>query len=121
MNSPLSWFCLFSLFVPTVIGVALALALHPRLGGWAHLVGYALPPVGLVALYALYFAIVRANPCEPAGSLACGERAGYLLVIFLAFMAITIVVGAVAQLVVFFILRARRRAPLTVLPSNPRG
>ncbi len=110
MNSLYSWLCLFSLFVPTAIGVALALALHPRVGGWAYLVGYALPPVGLVALYALYFAIVIANPCEPAGSLACGERAGYILVIFLACMAITIVVGAVAQLVVFSILRARRRA-----------
>ena len=121
MNSPFSWLCLFSLFVPTGLGVVLALALHARLGGWAYLVGYALPPVGVVALYALYFAVVRANPCEPAGSLACGERAGYLLVIFLAFMAITIVVGAVAQLVVFFILRARRRATLTVLPSNPGG
>ncbi len=121
MNSPLSWLCLFSFFVPTAIGVALTLALHPRLGGWAYLVGYALPPVGVIALYALYFAIARANPCEPAGSLACGEIAGYLLVLFLAHMGITIVAGAVAQLVVFFILRARRRAILTVLPSNPRG
>ncbi len=110
MNSPTTWLCLFSLFVPTAIGVALTLALHPRLRGWAYLVGYALPLVGLVALYALYFAIVRANPCEPAGSLACGERAGYLLVIFLAFMVITLIVGAVAQLVVFFILWTRRRA-----------
>ncbi len=110
MNSPISWLCLFSLFVPTAMGVTLALALHPRLRGWAYLVGYALPPVGLVALYALYLAIVRANPCEPAGSLACGETTGYALVIFLAFMALTLVMGAVAQVVVFFILRARRRA-----------
>ncbi len=104
MSSPLSWLCLCSLFVPPAIGVALALALHPRLRGWAYLVGYALPPVGLVALY---LAMVRANPCEPAGSLACGEATGYALVIFLAFMAITLLVGAVAQPVVFFILRAR--------------
>ncbi len=110
MNSPISWLCLCSLFVPMSIGVALALALHWRLGGWAHLVGYAVPPVGIIALYALYLATVRANPCEPAGSLACGETTGYVLVIFLAYMAITIVVGTAAQLVVFFILRARRRA-----------
>ncbi len=110
MNSPITWLCLFSLFVPTAIGVALALVLHPRLRGWAYLVGYALPLVGLVALYALYLAMVRANPCEPAGSLGCGEATGYALVIFLAYMAITIIVGAVAQLVVFFIFWARRRA-----------
>ncbi len=110
MSSPLSWLCLCSLFVPPAIGVALALALHPRLRGWAYLVGYALPPVGLVALYALYLAMVRANPCEPAGSLGCGEATGYALVIFFAFMAITITVGAVAQLVVFILLRARRHA-----------
>jgi hypothetical protein len=110
MNSPTSWLCLFSLFVPTALGVGLTLALHRRLGAWAYLLGYTLPPVGLVALYALYLAMVRANPCEPAGSLACGETTGYALVIFLAFMALTIVLGAVAQLVLFFILRARRRA-----------
>jgi hypothetical protein len=110
MNSPITWLCLGSLFVPTALGVGLALALHRRLGGWAYLVGYALPPVGLVALYALYLAMVRATPCEPAGSLACGETVGYALVIFLAFMALTIVLGAVAQLVLFIILRARRRA-----------
>ncbi len=109
MNPPYSLLCLFFLFAPTAIGVALALALHPRLRGWAYLIGYVLPPVGLVGLFALYFAIVSANPCEPAGSLACGERAGYILVIFLACMGITIVVGAVAQLVIFFILRARRQ------------
>lgn len=111
MNSPTTWLCLFALFVPTAIGVALALALHPRLRGWAYLVGYALPPIGLAALYALYLAMVRANPCEPAGSLACGETTGYALVIFLAFMAITVVVGAVAQLVVLLVLRARRAQP----------
>lgn len=110
MNSPITWLCLCSLFVPTAIGVGLTLILHPRLGGWAYLVGYGLPPVGLVALYALYLAMVRATPCEPAGSLACGETTGYALVIFLAGMAPTIVVGAIAQLVLFFILRARRRA-----------
>ncbi len=104
----MSWLCLCSLFFPTAIGVALALVLHPRLRGWAYLVGYAGPPVGLVVLYALYLAMVRANPCEPAGSLACGETTGYALLIFLAFIAITLIVGAVAQLVVFFILRARR-------------
>ncbi len=109
MNSPISWLCLFSLFVPAAIGVALALVLHPRLRGWAYLVGYVLPLVGLVALYALYLAMVRANPCEPAGSLGCGEATGYALVIFLVFMAITIVLGAVAQFVVFIILRTRRR------------
>ncbi len=109
MNSPISWLCLCPLFVPTAIGVALALALHPRLKGWAYLVGYVLPPVGLVALYALYLAMVRANPCEPAGSLACGETTGYALVIFLVFMAITIVLGGLSQLVVFFSLRARSR------------
>ncbi len=112
MNSPISWLCLCSLFIPTAIGAALALALHRRLGGWAYLVGYAFPPVGLIALYALYLERVRATPCEPADSLACGETTGYALVIFLAFMAITIVVGAVVQLVIFFILRARRRAAL---------
>ena len=110
MNSLISWLCLFSLFVPTAIGVALALALHPRLRGWAYLVGYALSLVAPFALFALYFAMVRAKPCEPAGSLACGETTGYALVLFLACMAITILVGAVAQVVAFFILRARRRA-----------
>lgn len=110
MNSPTSWLCLGSLFVPALIGVGLALVLHRRLGGWAYLIGYVLPPLGLVALYALYLAIVRANPCEPAGSLGCGEATGYALVIFLAFLALTIVLGAVAQLVLVFILRARRRA-----------
>ncbi len=109
MNSPTTWLCLFSLFVPAAIGVALALVLHPRLKGWAYLIGYVLPLVGLVALYALYLASLRANPCEPAGSLGCGEATGYALMIFFAFMAITIVLGAVAQLVVFFVLRARRR------------
>jgi hypothetical protein len=91
--------------------VGLALTLHPRLGSWAYLVGYGLPPVGLVALYALYLALVRATPCEPADSLACGETLGYALFIFLAGMALTLVMGAIAQLVLFFILRARRRAP----------
>ncbi len=110
MNSPITLLCFCSLFVPPAIGVVLALALHSRLRGWAYLAGYALPLVGLVALYALYLAMVRANPCEPAGSLACGETTGYALVIFLVFMAITIVAGAVAQLVVFFIFLARRRA-----------
>lgn len=111
MNSPITWLCLFSFFVPAAIGVGLSLILHPRLGGWAYLVGYGLPPVGLVALYALYLAMVRANPCEPAGSLGCGEATGYALILFLAAMALTIIVGAIAQLVLFLILRARRRAP----------
>lgn len=121
MNSPTTWLCLFSLFVPAAIGAGLALALHRRMGGWAYLVGYVVPLVGLVALYALYIAMVRANPCEPAGSLACGETTGYALVIFLVFMAITIIAGAFAQLTVFLVFRVRRRAAITVLPSNPRG
>jgi hypothetical protein len=78
------------------------------LGGWAYLVEYTLPPGGLVALYALYLALVRATPGEPAGSLACGETTGYVLILFLAFMALTFIAGAVAQPVVMFILRRRR-------------
>ncbi len=110
MYAPITCLCIVSLFVPTAIGVVLALALHSRLRGWAYVIGYVLPLVGVVALYALDFAIYSATPCEPADSLACGETAGYALVIFLAFMATTIVLGAVAQLVVLVILRARRRA-----------
>lgn len=121
MNSPTTWLCLFSLFVPSAIGSALALALHRRMAGWAYLVGYAVPLLGLVALYALYLAIVRAKPCEPAGSLACGEATGYALVIFLVFIAITIIAGAFAQVIVFLVFRVRRRAAITVVPSNQRG
>ncbi len=111
MNTLTSFLCLGALLVPTLFGVGLTLVLKRFIGGWAYGVGWLLPLMGIVGLYAAYLARMRAIPCEPAGSLACGEAVGYALVLFVALLGLTAIVNTIAQVVIFLFSRARRPAP----------
>ncbi len=70
----------------------------------------------MIVLFGLYVAFdlwTRATPCEPAGSLACGESAAYALIIFAGVLGLTAIANAIAQVAMFLFLRARRRAQST--------
>lgn len=111
MESYLSLLCLCAFLVPTAIGVGITLALEKYLGIWSYLVGWALPVILLVGLYAVYDVYMRATPCEPADSLACGEPLAYAFLLFIALMCLTVFANAFAQGAVYLFLRARRQAP----------
>ncbi len=110
MESYLSLLCLCAFFVPTAVGVGITLLLEKYLGVWSYLVGWALPVILLVGLYAVYDVYMRATPCEPAESLACGEPLAYALLLFIALLCLTVFANAFAQGAVYFYLRARRQA-----------
>lgn len=80
------------------------------MGKWGYLLGWSVPLVLLVGLYILYNVGMRATPCSPPDSLACGENVGYALVLFPAMFAVTFVVGIIPQLILWFVLRQRERA-----------
>lgn len=82
------------------------------MGKWGYLLGWSVPLVLLVGLYVLYNVGMRATPCLPPDSLACGENVGYALVLFLAMFAVTFVLGVLAQVILWFVLRQRDRALL---------
>lgn len=109
MDSLISFLCLCSFFVPTAFGVGITLLLERSIGVWAYLVGWLLPLILLIGLYVAYALWMRATPCEPAGSLGCGEAAAYTLILFIGIFALTAIVNAIAQAAMFLVLRARRQ------------
>jgi hypothetical protein len=54
---------------------------------------------------------MRATPCEPAGSLTCGELVAYALIVFVGVLGLTAVVNTIAQVAMFLFLRTQQRAP----------
>ncbi len=101
---------LCAVLVPTALGVGVTLLLKRFIGGWAYMVGWLLPLIALFALYLAYALWMRATPCEPAGSLACGELVAYVLIIFVSVLGLTAVVNTIAQVAMFLFSRARRDA-----------
>ncbi|MBI4673315.1 MAG: hypothetical protein HY741_16820 [Chloroflexi bacterium] len=116
MDLFLSLLCFGAFFVPTFIGVGVTLLVEKYLGVWAYLVGWALPVILLIGLYAVYDVYLRATPCEPAASLACGEPLAYAFVLFIALLCLTVFANALAQGAVYFFLRARRQ-PVAATPQ----
>jgi len=109
MISLISFLCLCSFFVPTVFGVGITLFWERSTGGWAYLIGWFLPLILLLGLYVADILWMRATPCEPAASLACGESAAYTLILFIGIFALTAIVNAIAQGAMFLVLRTRRQ------------
>ena len=102
--------CLCVLFMPTVFGVAITLIFERWLGVVAYVLGWLVPIIALITLYILYDIWIRATPCEPTGSLACGEPLAYALILFVAVLCLTALANALAQVAAFFFLQGRRRA-----------
>jgi hypothetical protein len=82
MDSLISFLCLCSFFVPSAFGVGLTLLLERSFGVRAYWIGWLLPLILLTGLYGADILWMRATPCEPAGSLECGEPAAYALILF---------------------------------------
>jgi hypothetical protein len=101
MDSLISFLCLCSFFVPTLFGVAVALLLKRSLKGWAYLVGWLAPLLLLFGLFAIYVLWIWATPCEPVGSLECGEPVAYAFILFAGVFALTAIANAIAQGVMF--------------------
>lgn len=110
MNGLTIVLCLCALFVPTAIGVGITLLLVRSAGIWAYVVGWLVPVLALIGVYAAFDIYTRATPCEPAGSLACGEPLAYALVLFLGVFCLTALANALAQGAVFVYLRAHPNA-----------
>lgn len=107
MNALITALCLCGLFVPTAIGVGISMLLVRWVGNWAYVLGWLVPVLALIGLYAIYGVWIRITPCEPAGSLACGEPLAYALILFLGVLCLTALGNALAQGAVFFYLRAQ--------------
>ncbi len=103
-------FGLGACLVPTALGIGVTLLLKRSIGVWAYVVGWLFPLIVLLGLYMAFALRMRAMPCEPAGSLACGEFVAYTLILFVGVLGLTAVVNAIAQLAMFLFLRARRAA-----------
>ncbi len=110
MDSLISFLCLCSFFVPTAFGLGLTLLLERFFGVRAYLIGWLLPLILLVGLYVAEVLWTWATPCEPVGSLECGEPAAYALILFIGILSLTAIVNAIAQATLFWFLRARRQA-----------
>ncbi|MFN8454171.1 MAG: hypothetical protein U0401_05765 [Anaerolineae bacterium] len=110
MDSLISWLCLCSFFTPSAFGVGVTWFLEKSLGGRAYWVGWLLPLLGLVGLFGAWFLRMRATPCEPVGSLECGEPAAYTLILFVGTFILTAIVNAIAQVALFWFWRGRRQA-----------
>ena len=110
MDALISFLCLGAALVPTAFGVGMTLLLKRFIGVWAHVVGWLLPMIVLFGLYVAFALWRRATPCEPVGSLACGESVAYTLVMFVGVLGLTAIANAIAQVAMFLFLRARRRA-----------
>lgn len=113
MNTLISVLCLAGLLLPTALGVGITVLLRRAIGGWAHLVGWILPVILLIGLYAAIDLWTRATPCEPPGTLRCGEPAGYALILFVAILALTVVANTIAQAAMFLIWRMRQARSLS--------
>jgi hypothetical protein len=110
MDSLISFLCLCSFFMPSAFGVGVTLFLEKSFGGRAYWIGWLLPLIVLAGLFGALVLWTWAIPCEPAGSLACGEQAAYELILFIGIFALTAIVNAIAQGAMFLVLRARRQA-----------
>jgi hypothetical protein len=112
MDSLISFLCLCTFFVPTAFGIGITLLLKRSIGDWAYLTGWLLPPIVLAGLYGIYFLWMRATPCEPAGSLQCGEPAAYALILFMGIFILTAIANTFARggLFLFFLMRGQAQS-----------
>ena len=107
MDVPTPVLGLCALLVPTALGVGVTLLLKRFIGGWAYVVGWFFPLIALFGLYMAFVLRMRATPCEPAGSLACGELVAYALMLLVGVLGLTVVVNTIAHVAMFLFLRAR--------------
>ena len=99
-----------AVLVPTALGIGVTLLLKRFIGVWAYVVGWLFPLIVLFGLYMAFALRMRATPCEPVGSLACGELVAYTLIVFVGVLSLAAVANAIAQVAMFLFLRARRDA-----------
>lgn len=106
MNDLFSLLCAVGVFVPAGVGLGAALLLERFWGRWAWLVGWVVSVGLFVIFYALYYLTVRLTPCEPAGSLTCGEPPVGALLLF-GGMACVLAIGyGLAQTALFLFLQS---------------
>ena len=103
MDTLISFLCLGTLFVPTAAGVGITLFAERFIGVRAYWVGWLLPLILLVGLYAADALWTWSTPCEPADSLECGEPAAYTLILFIALLGLTAIANAIAQMALFWL------------------
>ncbi len=102
MNLVVTLLCALALFVPAVVGVGVTFVAERFLERWAFALGWFVPMLAFVLLYALYHIFIRALPCEPAGSLACGQPPLAAFLLFLGVFIFTALANASAQLALYF-------------------
>jgi hypothetical protein len=106
--------CCFTLLISAAIGAAISFFGERYAGRWAYVIGWFVPVAILGLAYILYFAYVRATPCQPVGSLSCGEPLIAAFGLFTGVLCLTALGNAVAQLAVYMYHRQGRVEPYAV-------
>lgn len=109
MEILLVFLCCGSLVITTAFGLGITFVLERFLGIWAYVAGALIPVVIFTALYTLYHIYVRATPCEPVGSLVCGEPFIVAFFLFLAVAFVILLANVLAQTSLYFLLYGRRQ------------
>lgn len=111
MDALLTLLCIVSLLVPAALGVGITFLLERFLGRWAYVAGGLLPVIVFTGLYTLYHIWIRATPCEPVGSLACGEPLSIAFFLFVAILIVVMLANALAQGALYLFLHPRETPP----------
>lgn len=109
MEILLVFLCCGSLLFTTALGVGVTLLLERFLGIWAYVAGALVPVILFTALYTLYHIYVRATPCEPVGSLSCGEPFIAAFFLFAGVAFFLLLANILAQASLYFLLYGRRQ------------
>jgi hypothetical protein len=120
MDALFSLVCIISLVVPAIVGVGIAFVLERYLGRWAYVAGGLLPVIVFAGLYTLYHIWIRATPCEPVGSLVCGEPLSIALFLFLVILLVVILANALAQGALYLFLQPRGTEESTMAFEEPQ-
>lgn len=109
MEILLAFLCCGSLLMTTAFGVGVTFVLERFLGIWAYVVGAILPVILFTALYTTYHIYVRSTPCEPAGSLACGQPFISAFFLFVGVAFFLLIANILAQTSLYLFLFGRRQ------------
>lgn len=109
MEFMLAFLCCGALVLTTAFGAGVTYALERFLGGWAYVVGAVLPVIAFAAFYTVYYIWIRATPCEPAGSLACGEPFFVALLLFVGVAFFVLIANILAQTSLYLYLYGSRQ------------
>lgn len=103
--------CLVGCALQFALGIGVTLLARKRLPRGAYFLGFLIPVLIPIALWFLYIAIARRDPCPP-DVIGCGEAAAYALFLLLGVFIFNLVVSAVIQFVMW--LAARRNKPAEI-------